>query len=218
LIRRIEGSFIAFDLQMPDFAHHFSRLLQSYTYPVLVALVLLESVGIPLPGEIALVTAAAYASLGHISIFVVIILAALSAIVGGMLGYWIGIKGGLPLVARYGSYVGISKSHIERTHAFFERNGAKTILFGRFIAILRTWAAVVAGAACMSFTKFVTYTSIGSVVWAIVFGSLGYYFGRDLPLLEKYIARTTFGVLVLAAVGIAIYFIIKRRQSSPARA
>lgn len=218
LIRWIEGSFIAFDLQMPDFAHHLSRLLQSYTYPVLVGLVLLESVGIPLPGEIALVTAAAYASLGHISIVVVIILAALSAIVGGILGYWIGIKGGLPLVVRYGSYIGIRKSHIERTHAFFERNGAKTILFGRFVAILRTWAAVVAGAACMSFTKFVTYTSIGSVVWAIVFGSLGYYFGRDLPLLEKYIARTTFGVLVSAAVGIAIYFIIKRRQSSPARA
>ena len=218
LIRWIEGSFIAFDLQMPDFAHHLSRLLQSYTYPVLVALVLLESVGIPLPGEIALVTAAAYASLGHISIVVVIILAALSAIVGGILGYWIGIKGGLPLVVRYGGYVGIRKSHIEKTHAFFERNGAKTILFGRFVAILRTWAAVVAGAACMSFKKFVTYTSIGSIVWAIVFGSLGYFFGRDLPLLEKHIARASFGVLALALVGIAIYFIFDRRKSKSALA
>ncbi len=218
LIRWIEGSFIAFDLQMPDFAHHLSRLLQSYTYPVLVGLVLLESVGIPLPGEIALVTAAAYASLGHISIVVVIILAALSAIVGGILGYWIGIKGGLPLVVRYGGYVGIRKSHIEKTHAFFERNGAKTILFGRFVAILRTWAAVVAGAACMSFKKFVTYTSIGSIVWAIVFGSLGYFFGRDLPLLEKHIARASFGVLALALVGIAIYFIFDRRKSKSALA
>jgi membrane protein DedA with SNARE-associated domain len=213
LIQRIEGSFIAFDPQMPDFAHHLSRLLQSYTYPVLVALVLLESVGIPLPGEIALVTAAAYASLGHISIVIVIILAALSAIVGGIGGYWIGIKGGLPLVVRYGGYVGIRRSHIERTHAFFERNGAKTILFGRFIAILRTWAAVVAGAACMSFTKFVSYTTIGSIAWAIVFGSLGYYFGRDLPLLEKYIARVSFAVLVLGVVGIAIFYFIKGRRS-----
>ena len=218
LIRWIEGSFIAFDLQMPDFAHHLSRLLQSYTYPVLVGLVLLESVGIPLPGEIALVTAAAYASLGHISIVVVIILAALSAIVGGILGYWIGIKGGLPLVVRYGGYVGIRKSHIERTHAFFERNGAKTILFGRFVAILRTWAAVVAGAACMSFKKFVIYTTIGSIAWAIVFGSLGYFFGRDLPLLEKHIARASFGVLALALVGIAIYFIFDRRKSKSALA
>jgi membrane protein DedA with SNARE-associated domain len=216
LVKRIEGSFIAFDQEMPDLAHHLSRLLQSYTYPVLVALVLLESVGIPLPGEIALVTAAAYASLGHISIYVVVILAAVAAIAGGILGYWIGIKGGLPLVARYGGYVGVRKSHIDRAHAFFERNGAKTILFGRFIAVLRTWAAVVAGAAFMSFTKFVLYTSIGSIAWAIVFGALGYFFGRDLPLLEKYISRVSFGVLLLGAVGIAVFVIVQRRRSKAA--
>ena len=202
---------------MPDLAHHLSRLLQSYTYPVLVALVLLESIGIPLPGEIALVTAAAYASLGHISIYIVIILAAVAAIVGGILGYWIGIKGGLPLVVRYGAYVGVRRSHIERTHAFFERNGAKTILFGRFIAILRTWAAVVAGAASMSFTKFVIYTSIGSVVWAILFGFLGFTFGRDLPLLEKYISRASLGVLILGAVGVGVFLIIQRRRSKAER-
>lgn len=204
---------------MPDFTHHMLRLLQSYTYPVLVALVLLESVGIPLPGEIALVTAGAFAGTrGDVSIVVVIILAAASAIVGGILGYWIGVKGGLPLVVRYGGYVGIRRSHIERTHAFFERNGSKTILFGRFVAVLRTWAAVVAGAACMSFTKFVIYTTIGSVVWSIVFGSLGYFFGRDLPLLERYIARTSFAVLVLVGVGIAIWYFVKGRKSKPASA
>jgi membrane protein DedA with SNARE-associated domain len=213
LIDQIEGSFIVFDLTMPDFAHHLTRLLQSYTYPVLLLLVLLESLGVPLPGEIALVTAAAYASSGHISIFVVIALAALGAIVGGVLGYWIGIKGGLPLVTRYGGYIGVRKSHVDRAHAFFERNGPKTILFGRFVAILRTWAAIVAGAAAMSFTKFVTYNTIGSIVWAIVFGWLGYYFGRDLPLLEKYISRVSFGVLIVGVMVIAIFVVIKRRKS-----
>jgi membrane protein DedA with SNARE-associated domain len=213
LIDQIEGSFIVFDLTMPDFAHHLTRLLQSYTYPVLLLLVLLESLGVPLPGEIALVTAAAYASSGQISIFVVIALAALGAIVGGVLGYWIGIKGGLPLVTRYGGYIGVRKSHVDRAHAFFERNGSKTILFGRFIAILRTWAAIVAGAAAMSFTKFVVYNTIGSIVWAIVFGWLGYYFGRDLPLLEKYISRASFGVLIVGVVGIALFFLIKRSKA-----
>src|SRR6185503_11661661 len=152
---------------MPDIAHHLTRLLLLYTYPVLLLLVLFESVGIPLPGEIALVTAAAYASHSHVSIFVVILLAAVGASVGGVLGYWVGVKGGLPLVAHYGGYIGVRKAHIDRAHAFFERNGAKTILFGRFIALLRTWAAVVAGAACMSFAKFVAYNSISSIVWAI---------------------------------------------------
>jgi membrane protein DedA with SNARE-associated domain len=176
--------------------------------------VLLESLGVPLPGEIALVTAAAYASSGHISIAIVIALAALGAIVGGVLGYWIGIKGGLPLVTRYGGYIGVRKSHVDRAHAFFERNGSKTILFGRFVAILRTWAAIVAGAAAMSFTKFVTYNTIGSIVWAIVFGLLGFYFGRDLPLLEKYISRVSFGVLIVAVVGIAIFFLVKRSKAA----
>jgi membrane protein DedA with SNARE-associated domain len=213
LIDQIEGSFIVFDLPMPDFAHHLTRLLQSYTYPVLLLLVLLESLGVPLPGEIALVTAAAYASSGQISIVVVIALAALGAIVGGVLGYWIGIKGGLPLVTRYGGYIGVRKSHVDRAHAFFERNGSKTILFGRFVAILRTWAAIVAGAAAMSFTKFVTYNTIGSIVWAIVFGWLGYYFGRDLPLLEKYISRVSFGVLIVAVVGIALFLLVKRSKA-----
>src|ERR1700693_1199630 len=119
---------------MPDLAHHLTRLLQLYTYPALLLLVLLESLGIPLPGEIALVTAAAYASHGQISIYIVILLAAIGASVGGVLGYWIGIKGGLPLVARYGRYVGVRKSHMDRAHAYFERNGANTVLFGRFLA------------------------------------------------------------------------------------
>jgi membrane protein DedA with SNARE-associated domain len=188
------------------------ELLQLYTYPVLLLLVLVESLGIPLPGEIALVTAAAYASLGHISIVIVILVAATGAIVGGALGYWIGIKGGLPLVAHYGGYVGIRKSHIDRAHAFFEKNGAKTILFGRFVAVLRTWAAVVAGAAEMSFTKFVTYNAIGSVVWAVLFGLLGYYFGRDLPLLERYIARTSYATLAAVAIGTILFILVKRKR------
>src|SRR2546423_10722159 len=177
---------------MPDFAHHFTRLLQSYTYLGVLSLVMLESLGIPLPGEIALVTAAAYASLGHnVSIFGVILMAALGATVGGVVGYWIGIKGGLPLIARYGGYVGVRQSHVDKAHGFFERNGAKTILFGRFVAVLRTWAALIAGAACMSFTKFVAYNTLGSIVWAIVFGWLRYYFCRGLPFLERYISRAS---------------------------
>ena len=197
---------------MPTFAHHLTHLLQAYTYPVLLALVLLESLGIPLPGEIALVTAAAYASLGHISIYVVVLLAAIGASVGGVLGYWIGIRGGLPLVAHYGGYIGVRKSHIDKAHAFFERNGAKTILFGRFIALLRTWAALVAGAGCVSFRRFVAYNTLGSVIWAIVFGWLGFYFGRDLPLLESYISRASFLLLILLAIGVPTFIIWQRRR------
>jgi membrane protein DedA with SNARE-associated domain len=198
---------------MPDFAQHITRLLQLYTYPVLLSLVLLESLGIPLPGEIALVTAAAYASHGRISIYIVIALAALGATVGGALGYLIGLKGGLPLIVRYGGYIGIRKSHVEKAHAFFERNGSKTILFGRFIAILRTWAAVIAGAACMSVTKFLVFNTAGSVAWAIVFGFLGYYFGRDLPQLERYISRFSTASMIVGAIAVIFFIVYTRRKS-----
>jgi membrane protein DedA with SNARE-associated domain len=199
---------------MPTFAHHLTSLLQTYTYPVLLALVLLESLGIPLPGEIALVTAAAYASHGHISIYIVITLAAIGAIVGGVLGYWIGIRGGLPLIAHYGGYVGVRRSHIAKAHEFFEKNGGKTILFGRFIAFLRTFAPLLAGAACMSFSRFVTYNALSSVIWAIVFGWLGYYFGHDLPLLESYISRVSLFLLIALAIALPMFIVWKRRVSA----
>ena len=198
---------------MPDFTPHLVRLLHTYTYPGVLSLVMLESLGIPLPGEIALVTAAAYAGIAHnVSVSGVILMAALGATIGGVLGYWIGIKGGLPLLTRYGSYIGVRKKHIEKAHGFFERNGAKTILFGRFVAVLRTWAAVIAGAACMSFRRFVAYNTLGSILWAIVFGWLGYYFGRDLPLLEHYISRASLGILIVLALGIAAWVILRRRR------
>jgi membrane protein DedA with SNARE-associated domain len=198
---------------MPDFAHHLTHLLRAYTYPVLVGLVLLESLGIPLPGEIALVTASAYASVGTISITAVIVLAALAATVGGVMGYWIGVKGGLPLLARYGGYIGVRRHHIDRAHGFFEKNGAKTILFGRFVALLRTWASVVAGAACMSFRTFVAFNAIGAFAWAVVFGLLGYYFGRDLPLLERLISSLSLVVLIVAGLAILGFVWIKKRRN-----
>src|SRR4051812_49650510 len=112
---------------MPTFAHHLTSLLQTYTYPVLLTLVLLESLGIPLPGEIALVTAAAYASHGHISIYIVIALAAIGAIVGGVLGYWIGIRGGLPLIAHYGGGGrGWGGDHCKRPHVFLKKSREET--------------------------------------------------------------------------------------------
>ena len=126
LIESIEGSFFCLRTSMPDFAQHIARLLQSYTYPAVFILVMLECLGIPLPGEIALVTAAAYASHGQISIYIVVALAALGATIGGMLGYWIGIKGGLPLLAHYGRYIGVKRSHIDRAHAWREPAAHKT--------------------------------------------------------------------------------------------
>jgi membrane protein DedA with SNARE-associated domain/membrane-associated phospholipid phosphatase len=181
-----------------------TSLLESYGYVVLFLLVALESLGIPLPGEMALVTAAAFAASGHLSIYWVVTTAAVAAIVGDNGGYWVGRKGGLRFVHRYGRMLHIRETEIECAHAFFERHGAKTVFFGRFIALLRTWAAVLAGVSSMPYGVFMVYNALGGSVWAVLFGMLGYLFGQNLPNLEHYVSRASLVLVLVVALVAAL--------------
>src|SRR6476661_8130411 len=116
------------------------HFLETYGYGAIFVLVGLESLGIPLPGEAALLTAAAFAAGGHLSIVGVILAAAAGGIVGDAAGYWIGRKGGLVAVRRYGKVLHISDATVERAQRFFQQHGGKTVFFGRFVSLLRTWA------------------------------------------------------------------------------
>src|SRR6266852_1791814 len=148
-----------------------TSLLDSYGYVVLFLLVGLESLGIPLPGETALVTAAALAALGHLSLSAVIATAVAAAIIGDNGGYWIGREGGIALVRRYGRVLHLNESHLARAHTFFERHGPKTVFIGRFMALMRTWAAVIAGEAHMPYGTFMLYNALGAVCWATIVGA-----------------------------------------------
>jgi membrane protein DedA with SNARE-associated domain len=181
-----------------------SGLVASYGYVVVFLLVGLESLGIPLPGETALVTAAAYAALGHLSIYAVVMIAVAAAIIGDNAGYWIGRKGGIALVRRYGRLIHLNESHLERARIFFERHGSKTVFIGRFIALLRTWAAVLAGAARMPYGTFMFYNALGGVCWAVIFGTLGYVFGRNLPHLEHYVGQASLAGVLLVALFVGL--------------
>jgi membrane protein DedA with SNARE-associated domain/membrane-associated phospholipid phosphatase len=175
-------------------------------YVVLFLLVGLESFGIPLPGETALVTAAAAAALGHLSIAAVIATAVAAAIIGDNGGYWIGRVGGIALVRRYGRVLHLNESHLARAHSFFERHGPKTVFLGRFVALLRTWAAVLAGTARMPYGTFMLYNALGGACWALIFGSLGYVFGRNLPRLEHYIGQASLALVLLVALVVGLTF------------
>src|ERR1700704_398863 len=108
-----------------------SGLVASYGYVVLFVLVGLESLGIPLPGETALVAAAALAAAGHLSLYRVVANAVAAAILGDNGGYWIGRTGGIALVRRYGRFIHLNEAHLERARRFFERHGPKTGFIGR---------------------------------------------------------------------------------------
>ncbi len=182
-----------------------TNLIAVYGYVFLFLFVSLESLGIPLPGETALVTAAAYAgTTGKLSIYFVVITAAAAAIIGDNGGYWIGRKGGLALVQRYGRVLHLNESHLERGRYFFERHGPKTVFLGRFIALLRTWAAILAGAAGMDYALFTAYNALGGFVWSALFGALGYVFGKNLPTLERYIGQASLAAVLFVALVIGL--------------
>jgi membrane protein DedA with SNARE-associated domain/membrane-associated phospholipid phosphatase len=182
------------------------KLVESYGYAIVFVFVAIESLGIPLPGETVLVTAGALAALGHLSIWWVIAIAAAGGITGDAAGYWIGRLGGLPLLKRYGRLVHFDEVKLARVRSFFNRHGPKTVFLGRFIALLRTWAALLAGTAEMSYGVFTLYNVMGGITWAALFGTLGYVFGQSLPLLERYIGQASLAVVLLIALVVVLTF------------
>jgi membrane protein DedA with SNARE-associated domain len=152
-------------------------LLLNHGLVLLFLLVAVESAGVPLPGETALITAGVLAAQGHYSIVTVIVVAATGAIVGDNVGYWLGRKGGRALLRR----TPIVRNHFERAlppaEWFFARHGAKTVFIARFVALLRVTSAWIAGISHMPWWKFLFWNATGGIVWAAVFGVLSYQFG-----------------------------------------
>lgn len=199
---------------------HFStstltQLLDRFGYPLVTVFVGIESSGIPFPGETMLVTAAVYAgSGGHPSIVGIIVAAAAGAIIGDNLGYTAGRYGGRAVVTRYGRYVRLKREHLERAERYFAKYGDKAVFFGRFVAILRAWAAFLAGTNRMPWPKFLVFNAAGGILWAIIYGLLGYTLGHNLPLLHKVLDVLGIGGVVVAVLVIAVAWVVWRRRQS----
>ncbi len=198
---------------------HFSTstltgLLDRYGYPLVTLFVGVESSGIPFPGETMLVTAAIYAGTGHLSIAGVIVAAALGAIIGDNLGYTAGRYGGHALVTRYGRYVRLRPEHLQSAERFFDKHGDKTVFLGRFVAILRAWAAFLAGTNRMHWSKFLVFNAAGGILWAILYGLLGYTLGNNLPLLHKVLSILGVGGVVVAVIVVMVAIVLLRRRRS----
>jgi undecaprenyl-diphosphatase len=182
------------------------HLLETYGYLAVLLLVGLESLGLPLPGETALLTASAYAAAGHLSIVGVVAAAVVGAVLGDAGAYWIGRTGGLALVRRYGRLLRIDDARLERAQGFYRRHGGATVFFGRFVSLLRILAALLAGVTRMRYARFTLFNVAGGICWATLFGTLGYGFGRQLPALERTLGQVgaLLGLLVALLVVVGL--------------
>jgi membrane protein DedA with SNARE-associated domain len=191
--------------------YHLSEFVSTYGYLAVFIIVGLESAGVPMPGETALVTAAIFAGQGALDIKWVIACAAVAAVLGDNAGYWVGREFGFPLVLKYGRYLRLDEGRLKLGQYLFQRHGGKIVFFGRFVAMLRVLAALLAGVNRLEWPRFFLFNALGGIVWASLFGLGGYFLGQAF---EHYAGPVGVAALIAAIVGaiVASRFIHRHEQ------
>jgi membrane protein DedA with SNARE-associated domain len=191
--------------------------LERYGYAAVIGALLLESFGLPLPGEAMLIAGAALAAGGELRLVPLLVSAWLAAVAGDNIGFAIGRFGGRRLILRYGARIGITESRLARVEAFFRRFGAQIVLVARFFAVLRQLNGLVAGTVGMGWWRFLAFNALGAALWVSAWGFGVYYFGRSLGHVAArlhglhYVIGSLALVLVVAAV---VLFGRRHRQAS----
>jgi len=193
------------------------ELVHQHGVWLVFALVFLESIGLPLPGEAILISAAIFAGTTQdISIALVLLSAVLGAIFGSVIGFWTGDRFGYPLLLRYGSYIGLTETRIKIAQYLFRREGMLVVLIARFVAVLRSLVGFIAGANRMPFAKFMIANSAGAMVWALFYGLGAYYLGKGIEEFARPIAITL--AVIGGAVVIVMIFYLRRKEQELAAA
>ena len=188
------------------------HLVSTAGLPLLFALVALESAGIPLPGETALITAAFLASKGKLDIVEVIAVAAAAAIVGDNGGYWVGRHWGRRVLTRWQRLERLSERVLPPTERFFARHGDKTVFIGRFLPVLRFTAAWMAGIAHMRWWRFLAFNAAGGICWATFVALLAYYVGRAAAdAFDRYGVLGAGAILAAAAAVLVVVHVLRNR-------
>src|SRR5215217_6016350 len=180
-------------------------LIEHYGYLVVLFGVMLESTGVPLPGETILLAAGVLVQRGHLDLGDAIAFGILGAVVGDQIGYWVGREGGRPFIFRWGRYVLVTPARLGRAEAFFARHGGKAVFLARFFSGLRVFGALVAGISRMRWGMFLLYNALGGAVWATAVVLAGYFLGSSFALVERWLGRATLGLAVVLALAVGFY-------------
>ncbi len=195
---------------------HLGEIIASYgllTYAILFAIIFCETglVVLPfLPGDSLLFACGTFAALGALDPVVIILLLSFAGILGDTVNYWIGHRVG-PKVFQQESSRFFKKEHLERTHAFYERYGGKTIVIARFVPIIRTFAPFVAGIGAMTYWRFIVYNITGGIAWVLSFTLLGYFFG-NLPVVKRNFSLVILVIIVISVMPGIIEFLRERSR------
>ena len=210
-----------------DLILHLDKYLDSiiqrfevWTYLILFFVIFMETgfVVTPfLPGDSLIFAAGAFSARpgSPLNIVVLFPLLCLAAVVGDTVNYWVGHYIGPRAFS--GNIRWLKKEYLDRTHAFFEKHGGKTIILARFIPIIRTFAPFVAGVGEMTYWRFITYNVVGGILWVALFSFGGYFFG-NLPVVEKNFSLVIIAIILLSVMPVVVEYIKGRRQTPKAPA
>jgi membrane protein DedA with SNARE-associated domain len=182
-------------------------IVVTYGYAAVFLIVMLESTGIPLPGETILVSAAAFAGSRHsLHLEYIIAAAAGGAIIGDNIGFWVGREFGTPLLSNWGYLIGLDERKRKLGQYLFASHGGKIVFFGRFVALLRAFAALLAGANQLPPLRFLFFNAAGGIVWAAIFGTGGYILGEGIRRIAGPFGWMALAVAAVCAVALWRYY------------
>jgi membrane protein DedA with SNARE-associated domain len=194
------------------------ELAQEYGYWAVFFGILLENLGLPIPGETVTIVAGFLAGSDQLNYGLVVLDAAIGATIGGNIGYWIGRIGGMPLLLKVGKLFRFQESQIEDLRRQFSENAVKAVFIGRFVALLRVFASPLAGIAAMPYWQFALCNTIGAFAWAAVMVSLAYFAGQLVPMERLLSLASQFSLvalfLVALAIGLPIYLESRKKHEA----
>jgi membrane protein DedA with SNARE-associated domain len=187
-----------------------TELIHHYGGWVVFWLVFLEAVGLPLPGETILITAAIYAgTTQNLGIGLVLIAGMFGGALGSFCGFFIGRRYGYPLLLRYGGYIGLTETRLKIGQYLFQRYGIGLVLTARFVAFFRSLLALIAGANRMPFANFAIASTVGAIAWVLLYGLAAYYLGKEI---ERFAKPVALAAAVLGAIAIIFMLASWRRK------